>query len=379
MANAYPVFKDNEVIAVFSIAKNIKKTKQLLCKILDLQDQLALSRKRDELNNGTRYTLDDIVGESDSIVTTVEQAKKAALNNFPVLLYGETGTGKELFAQGIHNASLFSKNPFVAINCAAIPESLLESILFGSEKGAFTGAQERKGLFEQAEKGTLFLDEINAMPLNLQGKILRAIQEKSIRRVGATQEIPICCRIISSTNQNSWECARKETLREDLLYRLAVICIDIPPLRNRERDILDLANFFLNKYTVLLGAKDVSLSRGLETLLLGYSWPGNVRELEHFIQGTIALLDFKESEKTVCRHHVPINLIERFEAQDIARSNDNITLSDVLLKTEKRVILNALERFDWNITLAAEEVGIGRQNMQYRIKKLEITKPESHA
>jgi arginine utilization regulatory protein len=235
MGNATPVIKDNQLIAIFSIARNLNKTKQLLNKITSLHEQLIISPIDAKIkNNGTTFSLKDIIGTSETIKITVKEAQKAALSSFPVLIYGETGTGKELIAQGIHNAKPLNDKPFVAINCAAIPETLLESTLFGTVKGSFTGAQDLKGLFEQAGEGTLYLDEINSMPINLQTKLLRVLQELKIRRLGATNTTEVKCRIISSTNIDPWECMKHGSLREDLLYRLMVIYINLPPLRDRK-------------------------------------------------------------------------------------------------------------------------------------------------
>ena len=372
MGSTIPVVKEGQLLAVFSVARNLNKTRQLLSKITNLHEQLS-SAAGATRNNGTMFTLSDIAGISTAIKQTTDQARKAALTPFPVLLSGETGTGKELLAQGIHNAAPASEKPFVAINCAAIPETLLESTLFGTVKGSFTGAQDLKGLFEQAEGGTLYLDEINSMPVNLQVKLLRVLQEKKIRRIGADRVTEINCRIISSTNLDPWECVQKGSLREDLLYRLMVVLIQVPPLRERREDIPGLAKFFAQKYGSLYGINAVHISDSFFSPLRSYTWPGNVRELEHVIQSAITYLD---SEDTLEAKHIPAYLLSRVGTkpeEPVIQGSTN--LKYILGATEKKIIEASLEQNCWNISRAARAIGIGRQNMQYRIKKLGIVKP----
>lgn len=204
-----------------------------------------LKMKNGKNNNEAHYFLDSIIGSS--LDECKDMAKRIAQYDFPVLIIGETGTGKELFAQGIHNASQRCSGPFVSVNCAALPESLLESILFGTSKGSFTGAVDMPGLFEQAENGSLFLDEINSMPIPLQSKLLRTIQEKRIRRLGSKKEIPVNCRIISASNQNPFDIHAEKTaeIRPDFLFRLSTSVIQIPPLRERKEDIPELCKYFM--------------------------------------------------------------------------------------------------------------------------------------
>jgi arginine utilization regulatory protein len=227
IASYYPVEHQGKIIGAFTVCRDFTRIKDLITKNVNLQRDAK--REDKSLHNGTRYTLEEFIYTSEQIDRLINQAQKAALTDFPVLVYGETGTGKEILAQGVHNASTRREEPFVGINCAAIPETLLESTLFGTVKGAFTGAVDSQGLFEQAGKGTLFLDEINSMPATLQAKLLRVLQERSYRRVGSTRELPLECRIISSTNVEPYECIKKGTLREDIYYRFAVFTLFIPP------------------------------------------------------------------------------------------------------------------------------------------------------
>lgn len=247
-----------------------------------------------------------MVRQSHSVKQVIRKAQKAAISPSPVLVYGETGTGKELVIQGIHNAGASRNEPFVAVNCAAIPESLLESTLFGTVRGAFTGGEDRIGLFEQAGRGTLYLDEINSMPIGLQAKILRVFQEKKVRRVGAQAEKPIQCRMICSTNLEPWQCVEEGVLRKDLYYRLAVIQIYIPPLRKRPEDIEVLVDYFKKMYNRIYGKHHLQVSNHLMNLFKEHSWPGNVRELEHTIENSLAMVETDVDELTA--YNLPYQL-----------------------------------------------------------------------
>lgn len=373
-SSTYPVFNGGKMQAVVSVSRNISDIRNMLAKTLELQEKISQDSNTSQLNNGTCYTFLDIIGESKNIQNTIREAKKFSQSSFPIMIYGETGTGKELFAQSIHNAGLYSEQPFVAINCAAIPESLLESVLFGTVKGAFTGAESAIGLFEQARKGTLFLDEINSMPVSLQAKTLRVLQEKMVRRIGASNEVPVYCRIISSTNEDPRRCVSNGTLRKDLYYRLMGINLTIPPLRERQEDIEKLANFFLQKNARVYGKKQIKMSDEFIKVLLKHSWPGNIRELEHTMANSIAML---ESEEEMSIHHLPVHLRIKFDQPNYEYkliNNCSDTLAKILKAMEEKVILSALNNHNWNISKASKAIGIGRQNMQYRIRKLNIQK-----
>ncbi|SPF50429.1 Arginine utilization regulatory protein RocR [Candidatus Desulfosporosinus infrequens] len=370
IASTFPVLENRKVVAVYSVCKNITKYKELLTKTMQLQDQIGVEGYRD---NGTRYTFESINYASPAMQSLILSARKAAVVDGYILIFGETGTGKELLVQAIHNHSARKKEPFVAINCAAIPETLLESILFGTAKGAFTGAVESKGLFQQAGNGTLFLDELNSLSIALQAKLLRVLQEKMVRRVGGTNEISVQCRIISSTNVDPWESVKNGTLRKDLFYRLAVITLYVPPLKDRKEDIEALISHFLNKYQRIYGLGSVQMGNELETFFGRYPWPGNVRELEHTIESAMSMLD---GRKVLTIEHLPHYIKSKFLSQDGAFSElykkGSSTLAQVLREVEKRVLWEALKSHDGNITKAADSIGIARQNLQYRMKKLKI-------
>jgi len=370
VCSLYPIKKEDHIIAVVCALRYSNDIRNLLTETINLQKQLLSTKKRGNFN-GSRFTFEDIVGNSDAIKSAIEKAKKASFSSFLVLIYGETGTGKELFAQSIHNASVFKDQPFVAINCAAIPESLLESTLFGTVKGAFTGAENLPGLFEQAADGTIFLDEINSMPINLQTKLLRVLQENSVRRIGAKNEIPIRCRVISSSNEDPWECVKKNTIRNDLFYRLSAICINAPPLRERNCDIIPLANYFLQEYAPIYGNTKIKMSATFQETLLKYSWPGNIRELKHIVESAIVMVEDKED---LSIYHLPPHLNPDFykNASSVRLEGD---LKDTLLNFEKEVILNTLKKHNWNISRSAKAINVRRSNLQYRMRKLEIENP----
>lgn len=374
VSSTFPLKENNKTIAVCSVSRNITGIRALLLRTIDIQGKSRSSSAKEALNNGTRYTFPDIVGKSNPMIKVLKEAQKASASTSPVLVYGETGTGKELFVQAIHNAGINRNEPFVAINCAAIPESLLESILFGTVRGAFTGAEESAGLFEQAGKGTLYLDEVNAMTTPLQAKTLRVLQEMKVRRLGAKSEIPIHCRIMSSTNIDPWQCVENETLRMDLFYRLAVIQIFIPPLRDRLEDLNLLVDHFLMKYGKIYGKQLVSVSEQFLNMLKQHTWPGNIREIEHVIENSLAMMEEEDCMLTV--DNIPQPLISRSN-KAFSRELDGklSTLAEILTDVEKRTILNSLNIHGWNVSQAAKHIGIGRQNLQYRMTKLGIRRP----
>lgn len=284
-----PLIWEDEILGALEISKDITYLKKLSYELMDLQFELKgnnhkeISKKRRNKN----YTFDDIIGSDEGILKAIEIGKRTSNSPSSVLLYGETGTGKELFAQSIHYEGIRKNGPFIAQNCAAIPESLLEGILFGTEKGGFTGAIEREGIFEQADGGTLLLDEINSMSLGLQAKLLRVLQEGYVRRIGGVKDIPIDVKIIATTNEKPLESVKKGTLRKDLYYRLNVVYIHIPPLRERRGDIPILCDYFIQKYNLLLGKNIIGIDEEVYKFFWKYSWPGNVRELENSIEAAM--------------------------------------------------------------------------------------------
>lgn len=371
--SVYPYIVDQKVKAVCTVGRNINQMKDFLVDTLGMRNQQLRNDGTLGAARGARYFFDDIIGKSDVMKRTVARAKLVAKRDSPVLIYGETGTGKELMAQSIHNGSLFSDGPFVSVNCAAIPETLLESILFGVHKGAFTGAVEGPGLFEQAEGGTLFFDEINSMPLSLQPKILRAIQERSVRRVGGDKEIPVNCRIISAVNEEPKVVLEQKKIRDDLFFRLATIELKIPPLRDRKEDIEYLIYSFIHKYNVRFGLFVEGVSPSLFHVLMEYDWPGNIRELENMVESSMNLVG--DDEKILRTNHLSDYFQEKFATAETEDGGEKEVknMKERLFLYEKKLMMESLLRNDFNIVKVADEFDMTRQNVYLRLKKLGIT------
>lgn len=367
-----PLYADDKIIGALEIANNITHIKNLSDQLIELQNELssAKSSKKDLKTKIKRYNFNDIIGEDPSMSLAKKIAKKASNSISSVLIYGDTGTGKELFAQSIHYGGIRANKPFIAQNCAAIPEALLEGILFGTDKGGFTGAVEREGIFEQANGGTLMLDEINSMSLPLQAKLLRVLQEGYIRRVGGTKDIPIDVRIIATTNEEPLESLRKEILRKDLYYRLNVIFIQIPPLIKRKKDILILSNHFIKKYNSLLGKKVEKISEDVLNSFMEYTWPGNVRELGNVIEGAMNIVG---DEEKVLKREDFISSIYIMQDKPLKKAivfqEKTKSLPDILEEMEKEIIFSTLNNNQHNISKTAEELGIKRQTLQHKLKK----------
>lgn len=363
-----PIVINDEVIAVVEVAKNITKMTEMSHTILKLQNEIGKPETA-KTKKIRKYNFNNIIGASNNFVDVIERAKKASKNSASVFIFGETGTGKELLAQSIHYESSRKDKPFIAQNCAALPESLLEGLLFGTSKGGFTGAVDRAGLFEQANGGTLLLDEINSMPYELQAKLLRVLQENYIRRVGGTTDIPIDVRIITTSNEPTEAILKNGKIRKDLFYRLNVIQLNVPPLRDRKDDIIMLTNMFIHKFNERLNKEILSITREAQDALLKYDFPGNVRELENIIMAAISMSDDYER----------ILNINHFNLLDIANEYDNsnhelgdVGIDEYLENLEKSIIAKILIEKDYNITKAAQALKIKRQTLQHKIKKYNI-------
>nr|WP_096186788.1 sigma 54-interacting transcriptional regulator [Evansella halocellulosilytica] len=362
--DTFPLYDEDEIIGAVEIAKDITKIEQLT---------RETAREKQE----AKYTFDKIIGESDAIHEVIESAKKATRTTSSVLVTGETGTGKELFTQSIHNGSDRSAKPFISQNCAALPESLIEGILFGTVRGAFTGATEHPGLFEQANGGTLMLDEINSLSAPLQAKLLRAIQEKTIRRIGDTKDRAIDVRIIATINEDPLKSIEKNNLREDLYYRLSVVSIVIPPLRQRKEDLPILVDHFINKYNQRFQLNVPGISEEVMNLFNQYDWPGNVRELEHMIEGAMNLIHYDEE---IEYSHLPTHVRTKFPLDNEqipsipspvkTSSLQTVTpLNTYMEEVEQKYIEHVLEMHNGNVTKAANDLHLSRQSLQYRLKK----------
>ena len=312
-----------------------------------------------------------IIGESKAIEEIVLKINQVAKRDTTILLMGESGTGKELIANQIHQSSKRATKAFVPINCAAIPESLIESELFGHEKGSFTNAHERRiGHFELANKGTLFLDEIGELALPVQVKLLRFLQEQEFYRVGSSNAIHVDVRVLAATNKNLEELVKAGQFREDLYYRLNVISLDVPPLRDRDGDISLLLNYFIEKHAAMYAGRKLTFSDDALEVLHAYEWPGNVRELENLIENLLALapqdiVEVADLPIQLGSTVHPLTLVEKVVEGEIG-------FEDAAQKFEKEVILKALERSSNVQTRAAEMLGITRRMLKYKMDKLGI-------
>lgn len=311
----------------------------------------------------TRPAMGRIIGNSDAIQAVMRKAEKIAGTDISTLLLGESGTGKEVFARTIHEHSPRKDQPFIAINCASIPENLLESELFGYEKGAFTGANKTTiGKIETAQGGTLFLDEIGDMPIGLQAKMLRFLQERVIERVGGRNEIPVDIRVICATHRDIQNMVGEETFREDLFYRIGEIPINIPPLREREQDIVLLARTFLNLYREEFNAKAKSFSDGAIRALLAHRWPGNIRELQNKLKSAVIM-----AESTVIQAD-DLGLQEPSEDYEA----EILNLREVREQAESKAIRKAYQQADKNMSKTAELLGVTRPTLYSLIDKYHL-------
>lgn len=363
-----PIIKSGKILGAIEISKDITRIEELSDKN---KKSIQIPSKENNKNNRiiAKYNFEDILTKNEEMKENIHKCKMVANSISSVLVYGETGTGKELFVQSIHNYSCRKNKPFIAQNCAALPESLFESILFGSVKGAFTGAIDKAGLFEQANGGTLFLDEINSMPINLQAKLLRVLQDGYVRRVGDSKDRKVDVRIMAAMNEEPMEALDKGHIREDLLYRLNVVSIKLVPLRERKEDISLYVNLFIKQYNQKLDKNVSGISKEVERLFYEYNWPGNVRELQHIIEASINMVD----KGLIEVRHLPIYLSENIENRDL---KDNIyeikPLNEAIEELEKRMIINSLKKTDGNISKASNYLSIPRQTLHYKINKYNI-------
>lgn len=373
--STYPVIRDGEVLGVYTISRNETILRELLYETIEhkrlLREQNVRQPELSKTASGTHFTFSDIVGSSEAMKNLIREAQTVAPLNTPVLITGETGTGKEVLAQSIHNFG-WERKKFVAINCAAIPENLVESVLFGTVKGAYTGSVDSIGLFREAEDGTLFLDEINSMSTVMQAKLLRALQEMSVRPVGGLKEYPIRCRLICASNEEPEILIREKRMRSDLFYRISGFCLSIPPLRERGQDAVELARMFVKQYNQEFNKNVVRMSEELEAWIRQGSWPGNTRELQNVIQNI--MLRAGETEEEIGYGHIPMyaRQIAGSETPEEPKGEPLGELNEELKRFQRQLILKALHENSFNITRAAKSLGIGRQNLMARMKRLGI-------
>ena len=378
ITSSYPLYTDGRVNGAICFVKDY----ELLRRSAPMPTREPFQV---DLGNGTRFLFSNLIGSSHGFRQVIGIAKKAAASSSPIMIQGETGTGKELFAQSIHNHSPRQDRKFVAVNCAAIPHDLLEGMLFGTSRGAFTGALDKPGLFEIAHGSTLFLDELLAMPVDLQAKLLRALQENRVRRVGSVKETRVDVKIISSVNQDPRDAIRDGLLRTDLYYRLGVVMVKLPPLRDRQDSMAELADHFIKKYNTRLGTNVKAIAPEVMELFTAYRWPGNIRELEHLIEGA---MNMAGQDSTIGLQHFGPGL-DCLEQVDMTCTDPAITLFDspapgdaphpladthinfaqTQKEREQSAVRTALTAANGNVTQAAKRLGISRQLLHYKLKK----------
>lgn len=369
LVNRSCVFDDNrEVIAGVAQVKFRLQTLEIAKKLMKEYTELTFYKEEYQKSSSHSCSFDKILGENKAFVETKKAGLKAAKTAFPVLLNGETGTGKEMFAKAIHNASDRREKPMISINCAAIPSELLESELFGYEDGAFTGAKRggKKGKFQLADQGTLFLDEIGDMPLGMQAKLLRVLQEGEVEKIGGYTPVPVDVRIIAATRKNLPKMITNGEFREDLYYRLNVINIEMVPLRERRDDVLELANYFLNRLNVAYKTA-ISLSKDVRECFRSYTWPGNVRELDNVIKSAYAACEDFLIQLT----DLPSKMVSRHQLEANTEQSQK-RLNQIMDEYEKNILTEALKRNGWNCQRTADELGIHRSAMYKKITKYDI-------
>jgi len=383
LSRTIPLSLTGQVSGALEICKDITDQRQLTESIVRLQKPqrrtAATAASAAACLPETRFDFAQLIHASRDMSQTIEMARRASRSASSVLIVGETGTGKELFAQSIHQESPRRHKPFIAQNCAALPETLLEGLLFGTAVGSFTGAVDRPGLFEQAHGGTLLLDELNAMSIDLQAKLLRVLQERKAQRLGSARWLDIDVRVIATMNEDPLEAIAKGRLREDLYYRLAVVCLEIPPLRKRKEDIPVLIRHFLAKHAAALEVTVDGLDPEVLQVFLRYTWPGNVRQLEHVIEGCLNVLD--PDERSIRLEHLPPTLREHMRApQPHPAETEPVpwtgSLPEQMAQLERHLICRALQTTGGNLSKASERLGISRQLLRYKLNKHRLPVPD---
>lgn len=379
-----PIFREGQVVGVVELTKDLTTVGDIQGKNDYLKRLRVEGKFHPNRESNDKISFDDILTINDRMMDAIEKAKVFALNNNPVLIYGETGTGKEMFAQAMINYAASPKQKTIIQNCAAVPENLIESILFGTTRGSYTGAENKKGLFEEADGGIFFLDELNALPYHVQGKLLRVVQEGTFRPIGASREKKVNVKIVAAMNVDPMEAIDKMVLRKDLFYRLSGNMIYLPPLRERPDDIEYLIDNYIDYFNEVYGKKVKGISEELRSFFLEYEWEGNVRELKHVVESMVSMT----REDTLQFNELPVYLHgkmkdsgDRISESVASDSEDSIVtqlknggcdLRSVVEQVERDLILKVLSKTKGNKTKAGEILGIPRQTLKYKMSKLGI-------
>ncbi|MCA1056829.1 sigma 54-interacting transcriptional regulator [Rossellomorea aquimaris] len=362
IANRIPIIVGGETIGAFGsvIFRDTSEWMQMSSHVKNMISKIQSYIQ--DINTGVKYSLNDIIGESESIRELKEKAKMIAPSDISILIRGESGTGKELFAHSIHQLSERSTQPFIKVNCAAIPEQLLESELFGYAEGAFTGAKKggKKGKFQLAHKGTLFLDEIGDMPLNMQSKLLRVLQEGEVEPVGSSRVDQVNVRIIAATNRPLEKMMEEKRFRSDLYYRINVVPFNVPPLRERRDDIPGLADFFLEKSMKVSGKRIKGFHQEVMEVLTSYSWPGNLRELENIINAATYLSS---------DDRITMNSLPQYMKSGTIFHAESKSLKEILDDTERSVLEQSLKKFKSDKRKVASALGVSKSTLYEKLNK----------
>lgn len=365
-----PVFHGKEINGAIGkiMFKHVYEMDSLVNKVNSLKNKLAYYKDQLEKVSGAKYKIDNIVGKSQVIAQIKETIKKVAPSSSTVLLRGEVGTGKKLFAHAMHLESARKHGPFVMVNCAAVPENLLESELFGFVEGALAVTKKggQIGKFELADQGTIFLDEIGDMSLEMQAKLLRVLQEKEVQRLGDDKAIPVDVRVVAATNRNLEDLIKENNFREDLYYRLNVLSFYIPPLRDRREDVEPLINFMIERYNNEFGKKVIGISSEVYNIFIKHAWPGNVREMENVLERAFIVIE----DQIIQPHHLPVYLKKITQTQ--IKISDRISLKMILEDTERNALIQALQRTGGNKVKAARMLGISRAGLYQKLEKYKL-------
>ena len=376
-----PMIRNGKIIGAVELVKDINTIENLT----DKGEEVPYDKNEEDtldsvLNNTSKFTFDSIVTNNPRMLKSIDQAKKISESGSPTLIYGETGTGKEVFVQAMINYSGIPRKKVVIQNCAAMPENLVESILFGTCKGAYTGAENRSGLFDEADGGLLFLDELNSVPYDVQGKLLRVLQDGSFRPVGGNTQKKVNVKVIAAMNEEPLKAIENQHLRKDLFYRLSGGMIFLPPLRERKEDILLFVKHYINEYNLIYGQVVQGITVELEQFFLNYEWAGNVRELKHILESMVSLSE----EETLAIQHLPAYMYDQIyhvniadkesggKVQEVCLNKEDFNLQKKLEERERELITEALKIAKGNKTKAGELLGIPRQTLKYKIDKLSI-------
>ncbi|MFC0558386.1 sigma-54 interaction domain-containing protein [Halalkalibacter alkalisediminis] len=362
VSSTYPIKENDSIIGAIEFSKHFYAKENIHS--LDKYAGHKVYRK-----NNTIYTIEDIITGNPKMEEIKSKINKVAQTNSTVLIVGRTGTGKEVVAQAIHNLSDRYNKPFISLNCGAIPDNLLESTLFGTTKGSFTGSQDMPGLFEQADGGTLFLDEINSLDISLQVKLLKAIEEKMIRRVGGKKNISVNIRVISATNEDpEWLLAEKR-LREDLFYRLGVVQIDLPLLIERKEDIEVLLHYYMNFYNDHMSLYIEGVEKDVIECFRNYNWPGNIRELKNAVETAYNNV----SSNVIMIHDIPNRIVNFRQTTKYLNTGTQITsLKDSVENYEKEIIVSELNKANGIIAETARRLGTSKQSLKYKMDKYKL-------